>query len=530
MKESDALRLERKIIIGMIIDTDFLKYVSEMIETQWILSQEARLLATWIYDYYSKYGTAPKKKIQDIYFDKLANDKISEAQGEVIEDILEDLSNEVKDWDPEDVGYLQEQAKDYANYCKMLGITEEVQDLLDSGDLNDAKSVLTDYRPVEIIKISAVEPLKTDEQLKAAFAGRAVPLIKYPGDLGMLLNPHMVKQGFVVYLAQNKGGKSFHLMDAGMRAAEQGRKVLMYQAGDMSQEQLELRMAIYATQISDQERYCGPLYIPIIDCQNNQLDSCEENCRVDPDQEALFESGYNFFENDLTNSLLQETYDDNRSWKVCTECRSRPQIKRRRKFKGTVWFKKRSSVTPLDPYEYKRMRKRALKDKFYTPFKGFKNLRLGTHSSDTLTMGKVRAETGMLADKEGWKAEVVIADYLDLFGPDSKYAHLQFRDQENKKWAAGRRFSQDLDLLFISASQSDAQGFNKMLLDKSNFSEDRRKLDHVTAMIGINMTNEEKMLGLMRLNEVTTRETEGTYIVNVLHRLQIGRPILNSYF
>jgi hypothetical protein len=144
-------------------------------------------------------------------------------------------------------------------------------------------------------------------------------------------------------------------------------------------------------------------------------------------------------------------------------------------------------------------------------------------------MSRLRSELD-LSIKEGFEPEVAIADYLDLFAPDRDTMHMQPRDQENKKWQRGRRISQEYNLLFVSASQCDADGFNKKLLDKSNFSEDRRKLDHVTAMIGLNMSIEEKKMGIMRMNEVVTRDTEGTSVITIMHRLQLGRPMLGSFF
>ena len=214
-------------------------------------------------------------------------------------------------------------------------------------------------------------------------------------------------------------------------------------------------------------------------------------------------------------------------YKPCQECRRSYTTKH--EFKGAIWFKRRPRVDPLSKHEYISIKRQSQK-KFDSPFHAMKNIRISTHSNESLSMERLEREIDILADKEGFVPEIVVADYLDLFMPDPDTKHLSIRDQENKKWQRGRKISQDYNLLMLSASQSDAEGFNKKLLDKSNFSEDRRKLDHVTAMLGLNMTIIEKMLGIMRINEIVARETEGTAIVNVLHRLQMGRPILSSYF
>jgi hypothetical protein len=119
---------------------------------------------------------------------------------------------------------------------------------------------------------------------------------------------------------------------------------------------------------------------------------------------------------------------------------------------------------------------------------------------------------------------------MDLIAPDNDKINMQTRDHENKKWQRARRLSQEKKVLVLSGSQSNAGGFKKFLLEKTDFSEDRRKLDHVPAMFGLNMTIEEKRKGIMRINDIVSRDTEGVSFVHVLHRLQMGRPVLGSYF
>jgi hypothetical protein len=86
------------------------------------------------------------------------------------------------------------------------------------------------------------------------------------------------------------------------------------------------------------------------------------------------------------------------------------------------------------------------------------------------------------------------------------------------------------DILIIAPDQADAKSFKQKVLDKTNFTEDKRKLDHATGMVGINMTTNEKIRGVARYNDIVSRETEGGKVINVGHRLQTGRPVLFSYY
>ena len=68
----------------------------------------------------------------------------------------------------------------------------------------------------------------------------------------------------------------------------------------------------------------------------------------------------------------------------------------------------------------------------------------------------------------------------------------------------------------------------------SNFSEDKRKLAHVTAQYGLNQDPQgrEKKLGILRVNEIVVRE--GDYSndreVHIHQDLAAGRPFLESFF
>lgn len=85
--------------------------------------------------------------------------------------------------------------------------------------------------------------------------------------------------------------------------------------------------------------------------------------------------------------------------------------------------------------------------------------------------------------------------------------------------------------MIVTATWSDAASYDKNTLSLSNFSEDKRKYGHVTAMYGLNMNEEEKRIGIMRFNELVIREGafERMNQVRVLQCLAIGRPLLDSF-
>jgi len=118
---------------------------------------------------------------------------------------------------------------------------------------------------------------------------------------------------------------------------------------------------------------------------------------------------------------------------------------------------------------------------------------------------------------------------MDILAPDTDTKTMSLRDLENGKWKRMRSLSLLKNNLIISPTQADARSFNQRLLNKTNFSEDRRKLDHCTSMLGLNMLPQEKKKGISRINDLVSRDSEGDQIINVAHSLQIGRPVLFSY-
>jgi hypothetical protein len=109
-------------------------------------------------------------------------------------------------------------------------------------------------------------------------------------------------------------------------------------------------------------------------------------------------------------------------------------------------------------------------------------------------------------ERYNWVPDVVIVDYADLIAPMPGKG--EGRDQIDYCWKMLRSISQRYHLLMITASQTDAAAYSTDLIDRSNFSGDKRKLAHVTGMVGINQNDIEKERGMYRLNWVVLRESE----------------------
>jgi hypothetical protein len=135
--------------------------------------------------------------------------------------------------------------------------------------------------------------------------------------------------------------------------------------------------------------------------------------------------------------------------------------------------------------------------------------RLWNFSNSSLTVSTMQSILDQAAHR-GWVPDVVIVDYADILATEQASSTFNSRDQINHTWKRMRALSQERDCLLVTATQADAASYDAKIryLTKENFSEDKRKLAHPTGVIGINVTEQEKQIGVTRLNWVAVREGE----------------------
>jgi len=155
-------------------------------------------------------------------------------------------------------------------------------------------------------------------------------------------------------------------------------------------------------------------------------------------------------------------------------------------------------------------------------------LKLSCHPNSTISVAGIEAELASWELNEGWVPDVIVIDYADILhmpgGGDDE------RSKINHAWMALRALSQKLHCCVVTATQADAASYTQYIIRRSNFSGDKRKLAHVTGMIGINQTAEEKEDQIQRLNWVVLREREFSEnrCVHVAGCLAIGNPAVKS--
>lgn len=519
--------LERRIITGMIVSKDYLARIQRIWNPALMESPELKTVARWCLAYFDKYKKAPDSDIQDIYLDHMKSPQPGEgfthADVKYIEELLSSLSDEYGRDNQFNSAYLFDKTVKYFKAQELSNHNQEVQALIDAGQVEEAEKLTTSYTPSIMGEIDTGLDLSGEGALEAidrAFTSAYMPVVSYPGALGSIWNEHLIRGGFFTLLAPEKRGKSFMLMEIALRAIRQKANVAFFEAGDMTESQVLRRICVYIAQRSDKEKYCRDRFRPVGDCVFNQLDTCERedrNC-----DHGIFDVSLELFYQSLSQFMsiesLKQKYEEYPEYEPCDSygCGKR---------RGVVWIRRIEKTQPLTVKQAKR-RVKAFFAKYRQRFK------LSTYSAGTLTVSEIRRALDSWERLDGFVPDVIVVDYADLLSADDGKVS-EFRHKQDHVWKSLRALSQERHVLVITATQADAESYKRGRLSLSNFSEDKRKLSHVTAQYGLNQDPQgrEKKLGVMRINEIVVREGEfsNDNEVYVLQDLAAGRPYLESF-
>lgn len=525
MNDSD---IERRIVTGLIVSDEFMRRVQPFWQDGFIESPEISQIARWCLDYFTQYNTTPKQHIEDLFLHEMRSDHLGRAEGELIEGVLAKIRDEFERGTQYNAEYLFDRALEYFRKREFIRHTEEVQDLVDRGDIAAADDAVRAFKPLSVatsrgLEVGSEEGLK---RLAAAFVTTTVPVVKLPGSIGDMLNEHLVRDGFIGFTGPEKRGKTWILLELAMQGIMQRANVAFFQAGDLTEGQFLRRLGIWKAGRSDMSQYCRPHWYPVGDCVFNQIDQCP--CPKSG-RDQLYEKGEEplcIFEGvspqqyketrstEVTFDALVKLAEDLPGYKPCasTACSKRWP---------TAFFQKTGSVPPLTGV-------RAEKEvgRFFKQYR--RRFKLNTYPSGTLDTDEINACLDEWERQDDFVPDLIVVDYADIMTAPGR----EFRHQQNEIWKGLRGISQRRHALVVTATQADAASYRTSTLTLGNFSEDKRKYAHVTAMFGLNQApgGEEKKMGLIRINALLVREGElPSWDVTVMQDLSRGRPFIGSF-
>ena len=461
---------ERKILTAMIVDSISLGRIASKWEAKgssaMFRSRWADIVGTWCVKFHEQFGKAPRANVQGLFesWAKEAKDKDTVA---LVEKFLVSLNDEYKALAKEiNSAYIIDLAAKHFTAVKIKRTIEIAQGSLDDGKLDKAVEQMTNFSRVEMGAGASVDILNDQEAIRGAFEEEAEDLIQYPGALGYFFKGQLTRDSFVSFIAPEKRGKTYWLIDAGWRAMLQRRRVAWFACGDMSERQMLRRLAARAAQ--------------------RPVRAKEWPCEIPYPMKMRRVDGVIQVKHEMR--CFEEPLGWRTAWKAFQEVAQY-------RVKGTGCY-----------------------------------FRLVSHPNSTLSVRGIDAQL-KIWEKEGWVPDVVITDYADILDEDSAMPGASApRDKINASWKQQRALSQKWHLLYLTATQADAEGGLIDTLGRGNFSEDKRKLAHVTGMVGINQTAVEKKLGVYRLNWIVLREGEFSEGQTVCTSacLALGNPAVRS--
>lgn len=496
--------IERNIITGMIVSDRYLREVTPVFKTDFLTVDPIRSVAEWCLEYFEKYNKAPGPHIRDLY-QYHAEKTLDPDNAEYIVEFLASIDDEYKRADKFNVDYLLDQSIAYFEEQSLRNHLDDVRGALNAGDMEEAKELVSKFNTVEKPGKVGIDPFTDVEAIQAGFASREEPLFKLPGAIGDMWNSQFTRESLICLQGPEKRGKTWLLMTLSMWAHRERCNVAFFGLGDMSQDQMVRRQHIYLAKRSDDAKYCGELLVPILDCALNQNDTCQManrigtcGCMIDG---------------------AKLSFDEASGYVPCAYCkREHPN-----RYKGAYWWEVRPPVKPLTWQEAIREGERYVKR---VRGKGFK---LACFPNDSVNVRQLDAVLDRWEIEDGFIPDVIVGDYADILAPED--TRKEARHQINDTWKALRRLSQKRRACVITATQADAASYDQKSVKLKNFSEDKRKYSHVTAVYGLNQTPEEKGDGILRIGELLVREDlSAEREVALLGRLEMGRPILSSYW
>jgi hypothetical protein len=307
------------------------------------------------------------------------------------------------------------------------------------------------------------------------------------------------------------------LLDIVVRAIRQQRNVAFFQGGDMTQDQQLRRFGVHLAGWSDDPKACVEHWYAVGDCVKNQFDACDRsdrNCDHGIHEGQLEE----FYKDRGSFECLSTLTEKARDFPDYRPCESGTCAVRR----PTVWL---MHVDAREVLTGKIARRHA--EHFFRRHR--RRFKLATYSRNTLTTAEMDSCLDEWERVDDFVPDVIVVDYPDIMSSDVK----EFRHKQDDIWGGLRRVSQERHALLVTVTQADAASYKQGKLSVGNFTEDKRKNAHVTAMFALNQSPDgrEKALGVIRVGAILVRD--GAFSVDdqvvVMQHLNRGRPFTGSY-
>ena len=499
--------LDRQIVTAMVTSDIFLREIRDIYDRDFLAAPYAAVVAEWCLSYFKKYGKAPGKRIQDRYDRALSENELrDDATEKLIGDFLGGLSVEYDASSAEiNAPFLLDEAERLFKKRDLSLLADELKDMLERSP-EDAEDLLRKHKRVERAQAGGFDPFTDAQQKKAMFGALSEPLITFDGALGELINPLCTRDQLIGVMGPEKSGKTFGLTEFGNRGIMARCNVALFETGDLSESQLMRRFHSSLSGHRMDERFArtgGRERRSVVDCVRGQLGLCRKSCcRTDTP----------------LRSRMDERVDElPEGYRPCTACQE--------DFIPCVGYLETEQAPLMTPATVEESSRRIL------AHMGTRKVRFHVTPSNTMTAEGMNDQLLRWKEREGFVPDIIICDYADIMAQEP--GTRDERSTQNERWKWFRRMSQEWHALFVVATQTDALAYDKDSVNLNNFSEDKRKYSHVTAMLAIHRTAAERQARCLRMSLLLGREVPSDLLedeVVLCERLNVSRIHTASFW
>jgi hypothetical protein len=439
-------------------------------------ASDANVIGSWCAAYYRKHNRAPGEDINNLFAVWIEESQPDQATQDAYDRLLSEICQniEIKHFQVDNTDHVMDIAGRHLQRVKVNRALAAASGHLAMNRTEAAvESLSTALVPFRLGPSARIKPYTDRFEVVEPFReDRFEPLFEYPGALGDFFTGMLRRDEFLLFLAPEKAGKTWFLVDLAFRAMCQRRRVAFFELGDNSKNQLKLRLYVRASR--------HPIYSP----------TGTWPCRVPwpkavtlpkfSREPATVEYGEDLvFDGPLTEEIAWETCQEIQKWDV----RSR------------------------DSY-------------------------FGLHCSPQKILGVagIRSTLKAWEMEDGWVPDVLILDYADILAPPN--SRMDPRQVIDENFSQLRALNTELHCLLVTATQADAASYSQWTLHRGNFSNDKRKHAYITGEVGINTSGEEKGRRLIRLNWIQQRDRyfEPGRCCHLAHCFDVGNPAVVSAY
>lgn len=513
-KELDSSKVERDIIAQMIINTDFLRKMSQNYEKNCLKMPYTNTLADLCIDYFKEHEKSPGKHIQDLYNGIV---RIDPDQKELIKTFLISINNMIQEYDADklyNTDFHFKLALEHITEIRLSRLLEQVENLKSAKQFSEAEALLKDFKSARHEHTPAKDALSDSQFVIESFdSEKGSILFEIPGPLGELMGP-IRRQGYYLIQAPTGIGKSWLLTFIALASSLSGVTTAL----------LPLEMDEYQTNLRAQHILSGKciykeeddvLYIPIWDCYHNLTGECQRG--YDSIAKSIFvteKTGNNRTEQKQKYIIpTARQFDQYSDHSVCTKCMGRHPISETPGFKPSTWFRKVSaeyasafdSIKTLETLSESATRMAPLY------IDGFERQSLSVNAYDAYLHNLYHYEEKYI--------QVGVIDYADemlIQGGDERLGI-------NAIHGGIKKISQNRNMANISASQEN---------DDGKLYGSRKKGHLIDGGIRVMQTDEEQARGIYRFESIKKRFGKGAkgQVLYATNCLEIGKPILDAYW